>query len=155
MKKKGKLILGALILLGIVGFLVFGNKQALQADLLTVQPSTIAQTFTEDGYVVPEKEIPLYTSTGGKVTVLAVQDGEKVQHGDLLLSFDATELHLQLRQLEGQLKSLQAQHELEQSKLELDKLKQLYEAGAISKKEYEDAQNAANYSNFPGQIEAI
>jgi HlyD family secretion protein len=155
MKKKGKLILGALILLGIVGFLVFGNKQALQADLLTVQPSTIAQTFTEDGYVVPEKEIPLYTSTGGKVTVLAVQDGEKVQHGDLLLSFDATELHLQLRQLEGQLKSLQAQHELEQSKLELDKLKQLYEAGAISKKEYEDAQNAANYSTFPGQIEAI
>ena len=59
MKKKGKLILGALILLGIVGFLVFGNKQALQADLLTVQPSTIAQTFTEDGYDVPEKEIPL------------------------------------------------------------------------------------------------
>lgn len=155
MKKKGKLITGILLLLAVIGYFTLGNNQSLKADLLEVQPGTIAQTFTEEGRVVPEKEIPLYTTNGGKVTKLAVHEGQKVRKGSFLFSFDTTELTLQLHQLQGQLKSIRAQQELELSQLELDKKKQLYEMGAISQKEYEDALNTANSSYYPGQIEAL
>lgn len=155
MKKKGKLITGILLLLAVIGYFTLGNNQSLKADLLEVQPGTIAQTFTEEGRVVPEKEIPLYTTNGGKVTKLAVHEGQKVRKGSFLFSFDTTELTLQLHQLQGQLKSIRAQQELELSKLEPDKMRQLYEMGAISQKEYEDALNTANSSYYPGQIEAL
>ena len=155
MKKKGKLIAGILLLLAVIGYFTLGNNQSLKADLLQVQPGTIAQTFTEEGRVVPEREIPLYTTNGGKVTKLAVHEGQKVWKGSFLFSFDTTELTLQLHQLQGQLKSIRAQQELELSQLELDKKKQLYEIGAISQKEYEDALNTANSSYYPGQIEAL
>lgn len=155
MKKKGKLITGILLLLAVIAYFTLGNSQNLKADLLQVQPGTIAQTFTEEGRVVPEREIPLYTTNGGKVTKLAVHEGQKVWKGSFLFSFDTTELTLQLHQLQGQLKSIRAQQELELSQLELDKKKQLYEIGAISQKEYEDALNTANSSYYPGQIEAL
>lgn len=155
MKKKWKLLAGILLLLGVIGFLTFGKRQNLQTDLLKVQPGVIAQVFTEEGRVIAKQEIPLYTADGGKVTDLSIRDGQNVKKGDHLLSFDATALNLQLQQLQGQLKSIRAQQELELSQLELDKKKQLYEIGAISQKEYEDALNSANSSYYPGQIEAL
>lgn len=155
MKKKWKLFAGILLLLGLISFWAIGQKQNFQADLLEIQPGNIAQTFTEEGRVIAKQEVPLYTANGGKVTVLSVRDGQSVKKGDHLLSFDATELNLQLQQLQGQFKSIRAQQELELAQLNLEKKRQLYEIGAISQKEYEDALNSANSSYYPGQIEAL
>lgn len=155
MKKKWKLWAGILLLLGVIGFWAFGQKQNLQAELLEIQPGNIAQTFTEEGRVIAKQEVPLYTANGGKISLLAVHEGQNVRKGDHLLSFDVTELNLQLQQLQGQLKSVRAQRELELAQLDLEKKKQLYEIGAISQKEYEDALNTANSSYYPGQIEAL
>ncbi|HHY06397.1 MAG TPA: efflux RND transporter periplasmic adaptor subunit [Clostridia bacterium] len=155
MKKKAKIILGSLCLVALVLFLVFNKSNDLDAKLLKVQPRTIAKTFTEEGLVKAAKEDPLYTTSGGKIIDLHIQEGQQVQKGQLLLTFDPTELHFELQQLQGQLKSLQAQQELELSKLGLDKLKELYAIGAISQKEYEDALHTANSDYYPGQIETL
>lgn len=155
MKKKAKIILGGLFLVALVLFLVFNKSNELEAKLLAVQPRTIAKTFTEEGLVKSAQEYPLYTTFGGKIIDLRMQEGQQVQQGELLLTFDTTELRFELQQLQGQLKSVQAEQELEISKLDLAKLKQLYEIGAISQKEYEDALHTANSNYYPGQIEAL
>ena len=156
MKTKAKLVVGlVLVLAAVIGYFTFGPQQSLEAELLNVQTGTITQTFTEEGRVVAEQEIPIFTATGGKIIELPVENGQNVQKGDLLLSFDTTELNLQLRQIQGQLKSIEGQRDLELSQIELDKMRHLYEIGAISQKEYEMAVNTVNSSVYTGQIEAL
>jgi len=156
MKTKAKLVVGlVLVLAAVIGYFTFGPQQSLEAELLQVQPGTITQTFTEEGRVVAEQETPIFTVTGGKIIELPVENGQNVQKGDLLLSFDTTELNLQLQQIQGQLKSIQGQRDLELSQIDLDKMRQLYEIGAISQKEYETAVNTVNSSVYTGQIEAL
>lgn len=155
MKRKWKIILGSLFLVAVIIFFALINNKDLEAKLLDVQPGTIAKTFTEEGLVKSAEEFPLYTTYGGTIKELHIQEGKKVEKGDLLLTFDTAELHFQLQQLQGQLKSIQSQQELELAKLELDKLKQLVEIGAISQKEYEDALKTAESDYYPGQIQAL
>ena len=155
MKRKWKIILGSIFLVAIILFFALSNNQELATKLLEVQPGSIAKTFTEEGLIKSAEEFPLYTTYGGTIDKLRIQEGEKVQQGELLLTFANTELHFQLQQLQGELKSLQSQQELELAKLELDKLKQLAEIGAISQKEYEDALNTAKSNYYPGQIQAL
>ncbi|MGI6144731.1 MAG: efflux RND transporter periplasmic adaptor subunit [Clostridia bacterium] len=155
MKRKWKIILGSLFLVTIILFFALSSNQELTTKLLEVQPGSIAKTFTEEGLVKSAEEFPLYTTYGGTIEKLQIQEGEKVQQGDLLLTFSNAELHFQLQQLQGELKSIQSQQELELAKLELDKLKQLAKIGAISQKEYEDALNTAKSNYYPGQIQAL
>jgi len=155
MKKKWKIILGSLSLVAVILFFVFSNNKELESTLLEIQPGSIAKTFTEEALVKSAEEYPLYTTYGGTIEELQIQEGEMVQQGDLLLTFANAELNFQLQQFQGELKSLQSQQELELAKLGLDKLKQLAEIGAISQKEYEDALNTAESNYYPGQIQAL
>jgi len=155
MKKKWKLILGLILAAAVVVFFAVNNTKGLEAGLLEVQPRSIAKTFKEEGIVVSDQEKPIYATNGGKVKELPVQEGQTVTAGDLLIAFESSELVFQLEQLQGQLKSVKAQHDQQKAEISLDKLKQLYEAGAISKKEYEDAQNTVNSQYFPGLIESL
>jgi len=155
MKRKWKIIFSSLLLVAVLLFLALSSNQELETKLLEVQPGSIAKTFMEEGLVKSAEEYPLYTAYGGTIEKLPIKEGQKVQEGDLLLTFDPAELHFQLQQLQGELKSIQAQQELELAKLELDKLKQLAEIGAISQKEYEDALLAAKSAYYPGQIQAL
>jgi len=155
MKKKWKIILGCFSLVAVILFFAISSNKELETTLLEIQPGSIAKTFTEEALVKSAKEFPLYTTYGGTIAKLNIQEGQTVQQGDLLLTFDSAELHFQLQRLQGELKSIQSQQELELAKLELDKLKQLAEIGAISQKEYEDALKTAESNYYPGQIQAL
>ncbi|MCR4440828.1 MAG: efflux RND transporter periplasmic adaptor subunit [Peptococcaceae bacterium] len=155
MKKKWKVIAALALVAVITATVVLQHFRGLQANLLAVEPRSIARTFKEEGIVIASEEHPVYAVYGGKIVDLPVEEGSTVQKGQLLLTFDTSELVFQVEQLRGQLKSVIAQQELEKSKVSVDKLKELYEAGAISKKEYEDALNTVNSQYYPGQIESL
>lgn len=155
MKKKFKVLLGVVIIVIIAAVAFIQGSSGLQANLLEVKPGEIARSFKEEGTVIAGGEYPVYTVYGGRITDLPVAEGEQVEKGELLASFDSTELTYQLEQLKGQLKSIQAQQELEKARISPEKMKELYEAGAISQKEYEDAVNTVNSQYYPGQTEAL
>lgn len=155
MKKKWKLVLGLIVAAVAAVIVMLQYSEGIKANTMEIVPQTFSKAFEEEGFVATGEESSIFASYGGKIENLPVKEGQTVQKGDLLVSFDIREASLQVAQLEAQSKSIQAQYELEKSKISLDKLKALYEAGAISQKEYEDAKNTVNSQYYPGQIEAV
>ena len=155
MKKKYKLILGAVLAVILILVAILQGIQALEVKTLQVEPRDIAKTFKEEGVVITPADSPVYAAVSGQIIDLPVREGQRVRLGDSLLVIDSTALGYQLEQLAGQLKSLQAQQQLERASIGLDKLEKLYEAGAISRKEYEDARLKAGSDYYPGQIAAL
>lgn len=155
MKKKWKLILGAVIIVGLILIVIFQSTRPLEVKVLEMKQGEISKTFKEEGLVITDKETPIYAVLGGKVESIPVSEGDHVQSGALLAVLDNRSLIFELENLEGQLRSLKAQQETEKSDTDLEKLKQLYEAGAISQKEYTDARNKIESDYYPGQIASL
>lgn len=155
MKKKWKIILGAILLVIILTYTILEKTKPLEAEVIKADPQSIAKSFKEEGLVISSGEYPLYSLYGGRVSSLLVSEGQAVTRGEILLVLDTQELTYQLEQLKGQQKSLEAQRDLEAETLSLEKLKVLYEAGAISKKEYDDAKNTVESQHYPGLLDSI
>lgn len=155
MKKKWKLILGLLIAIAAAVTVMLQYSQGIKASIMEIEPRTFSKAFEEEGLVISNEESNIYATYGGKIEDLPVKEGQSVKKGDLLVSFDVSEASFQISQLQAQIKSIKAQYELEKSKISLEKIEALYQAGAISQKEYEDAQNTVNSQYYPGQIEAV
>lgn len=155
MKKKWKRIIVGTAVLAILGMIVSQSLQPLRLELLEMKKREIAQTFTEEGLVRAEKETPVYTQYGGKVLRIPVEEGDQVKAGDLLATFDSQELLSQLQSLQAQRRSIEAQKDLQELNLDLEAKKLLWEAGAISQKEFEDAKNSIDSGYYPALIAAV
>lgn len=157
MKKKWKIIFGLIVLIVFITVAVLQATSPLEAELLTIQKDDIAKTFEEEGMVRAEQEIlvsSLYGG-GGKITRLAIQEGDTVQKGDLLVGFDSQELSYQIQNFQAQMRSIEAQKNLEKLTIDLETKKLLLEAGVISPKEYEQAENTINSDYYPALIDAV
>ena len=167
MKKKWKIILGAFVVVAIAGFLVFESTRDLEANVLEIKPSTIAINFKEEGRIVPDVERPIYTVHGGEVIEVAVYEGQEVRAGDLLVVLSSRELDFQLQQAHAQLRSLQgertrafeqpqpseaqirsqellieqAQRDLAAYRINFERIEQLYQAGVVPVRDYENARD--------------
>ena len=165
MKRKWKIILGAVVASAIIGAIVFEALKPLQTDLLKIEKRAIADTFKEEGTVTAEVHRPVYPSHSGKVTEVPVEEGDAVKEGQVLVVLDTQDLSFQLGQLQGQLKSIkgeeqksfrepyssqlkqqellveQAERDLQTAQTNFERIKQLFDSGAVSKQEYEEAEN--------------
>ncbi|MGI6308720.1 MAG: efflux RND transporter periplasmic adaptor subunit [Dethiobacteria bacterium] len=181
MQKKWKIVFGGLLAIIVLAIILLNAAQGLEAELLEVQPRDIAKTFKEEGKVISEVDRPIHALYGGEIRQLHVEEGQEVKKGDLLAVISSEELALQLRQLEAQLQSLrgeeektllepqqstiksqelllqQARQDLETAEINLARMKELYETGSASKKEYEEAHHAAEAAaiNLELQAEAL
>lgn len=165
MKRKWKIILGVALAALIVAVVAVEALKPLTTDLLVVEKSSLAKTFKEEGVVVSEIDRPIFASYGGEVVELPVEEGDFVQEGDLLLRTDAEDLNYQLQQLQAQLQSIkgeetrshiepysskvkqqelainQAEQDLENAEKHFARIEELYEAGAVSTSEFEEAES--------------
>jgi len=163
-KKKWKWILGAMIALAVLGTAAAQGFQPLKLELLEIEERDIAQTFTEEGLVVSGGEYPVSTVTGGKVVRIPVAEGQNVAKGDLLVEIDSANLAFQARQLRAQLKSVtgeeaktlkdsypaelksqeaaveEAKRAREAAQKNYERTKALFDAGAVSTVEMENAE---------------
>ncbi|MDD4570681.1 MAG: efflux RND transporter periplasmic adaptor subunit, partial [Tepidanaerobacteraceae bacterium] len=146
-----------------------------------VQPQTIASVFEEEGEIVPAVEHPVHSLLGGEIVQLPVEEGQQVKEKDLLTVVDTTELEFQLKQVEAQLKSLrgeeaerhqkplesrvksqkllveQAMNNLRAIEDDFERMEKLYDEGAITVKDYENAKNMLETAkiNLEQQQEAL
>ncbi len=155
MKKKWKIILGIAFGIVAIAMIAFQYTKPLEVDLLTVPNEEIAKTFREEGIVRAGEEAHIYSVYGGNVANIHVREGDNVEQGDSLITFNNQEIRYQIQSLQGQIRSYEAQKDLEELTVDIETMKLLYEAGAISQKEYEDAENSLNSDYYPAMISVI
>lgn len=104
--------------------------EAAQAD--------ISDVSTVNGKVAANVEVSVVPKMAGKVAEVNFDVGDRVHKGDVLVRLETTELQAQLKQAEAMLKSAQAGYQDAQKNLA--RMEQLYQEGAISLQQLEQAQ---------------
>ncbi len=165
MKKKWKAILGALAVLLVGGFVVAQALQGTQVEVKEMKPEEIQKSFTEDGMVKPPVELAVHPLTTARIVELKVEEGDRVEKGELLAVLEDDELHYQLEELQARLRALEGEEEklyqepgeaeikskeiaIEQArqskdaaKRDYEKVKKLHQAGVVPEAELQQAED--------------
>lgn len=154
--KSGKLVLGILLLLlaGVIAgcgsqgedAAAAPEAQAIPVEVETTAGSEFAVTRTYTGRIMPESDVNVVPKVGGKVARVAVEVGDKVESGQLLVQLETTEMEQQLRQARAGLEMARTQLsglETQLATLEetYNNTKFLYEEGAIPKSQYDQVRS--------------
>ncbi len=115
-------IVGALLILGVIGFLAWsqiGSARAARVgyspdELATVQRGTLIATVSATGAIQPMQSSDLAFMTSGNLAQKLVNQGATVKAGQVIAKLDTKELDLQLAQAEANLTL--AQSKLDQLK---------------------------------------
>ncbi|QZY54373.1 efflux RND transporter periplasmic adaptor subunit [Crassaminicella profunda] len=114
---------------------------------------------------VDSKSIMDYSfKTGGKLEKVYVKKGDQVKKGDILAALDKEDINLQLAAAKANLASTEenikkAEDTMNYNEDQLNKMEKLYEAGSISKSQYDQIKlqrdtSVATYNQAKSQYEA-
>lgn len=147
--KKTYLAAGAVALLLIL--MLIALKGGTAVETVKSAPGSITRTVEDIGYVQAVASYDLQAMQAARIAQIPVEIGQEVEKGQILLILENPDLLLQLADLSSQLSQAQARAEaaraaLERTQLQLadnltnyNRMKELYEVGAVSKAEYEKA----------------
>ena len=160
MKKKHIVLIAVAVL---VAVLVIVNLRARQERALPVQVEDVARRditmlISASGSIRPERKVDISASTIGKVTRVAVEEGDRVEKGQFLLQIDPVELESTVARLEAALAAAranekQAASQAEQAKNDYERARALFEGGNRTSQEVEAAKT--NYDVAVNRLEAI
>ncbi|RYZ47281.1 MAG: efflux RND transporter periplasmic adaptor subunit, partial [Sphingobacteriales bacterium] len=144
--RKKKVVLWVIIT-AVVIFLIWLlmlRKKEQQTAFETTQPTigNIAKKVTATGTVQIVDTVAVGTQVSGIVKAIYVDYNSVVKKGQLLAEIDPTLLQAQADQIKGNLVS--AQSTVNYQKANFSRQKQLYETGAISRADYDNASNTYN-----------
>jgi HlyD family secretion protein len=149
LKKKWKFIFGAIILVGSIGFIFNQMTQGLQVTVQKVKAEDFTRSFSEEGVVVAEGEHTIHSLYTARIERLLVQEGDRVEEGELLAVLEDAELNYSLAELEASLSGLQV--ELEQARenqarteRNYKRVLSLYESEVVPEIELEEAEGQLN-----------
>jgi HlyD family secretion protein len=111
--RAGRWILAIVLLLvvGLVSGCSLGEQDQASAELevAAVERGSLMSSITAVGTVRAGAEVVLSFEAPGRVSMVAVQEGERIEKGQLLAQLDQADLELQVRSAEAALASAQAQ----------------------------------------------
>lgn len=116
MSRRWIIILGALLLIGVIGFLVWtqinnaNNARPTYAasDITTAELGTLVATVSATGAIEPLTDSSLAFLANGNVDEIFVVRGDKVEAGQRIAKLDSASLDLQWKQAEANLAAAQA-----------------------------------------------
>ncbi len=136
MGKKSKLAIGILALGGlgfVVGLSAFKkSNKAVEVRIEAVQRRDLIASVTASGQVRPQTKVDVASDVSGKITKLAVKEGQMVKQGDLLLQIDPTQAQAAVQHAEAALATSRAQ--LTQAQANLDGAQKSFNRSAAIKK---------------------
>jgi HlyD family secretion protein len=109
MKKAIKFSIFALILLATIAGSVYYVMQPVSVRMTEVVSQTAELSFTEQGVVVAQSTMQVFSAAQGEIGELYVNEGQFVNAGDALLRVDTTAIHLLLEQAESGIHALEVQ----------------------------------------------
>jgi HlyD family secretion protein len=151
--KRAIIIILILLLAGAATWYFFFKKEEKPVVLQTEQPKFgyISKSVTATGTVQPVDTVTVGSQVSGTIKVLYTDFNAKVKKGQLLAELDKSLFQAQVDQYKANLQLARAT--LAYQKSTFDRQSQLYNAGAISKADYENAQN--QYQTAQASVESV
>ncbi len=145
MKKKYTIIiiLSVLVILIVLYNSLFVSKKV---ETIKIKKGNLITVVYATGRVTADTMATLRSESGGIVKYLNAIEGSSVKKGQLLLRTDQSDMLLNLRQAESDLKT--AQVEFNNEKLNYDRKKNLIESNTIPQNDYEDAKKNYELANL-------
>lgn len=136
-------ITGSIIVLGAIWYF-FMREEEVKIKLETVQPEMgeISNSITATGKVQPVDTVAVGTQVSGIIKNIYVDFNSTVKKGQLLATLDPDLLKYQTEQINANLQN--AKSNLAYNEINFNRQSQLYKVGAISKADYDVAQNQIN-----------
>jgi len=138
---------GALIILIVVLAILGGggNEEGIAVETSTVEVRTVTQTVTASGKVRPEVEVKISSDVSGEIVFLELEEGDRVEQGQLLVQIQPDFYAAQREQAEASLLQAQAdaaraQAEMIRAEEDRDRKTMLAERGVIAQQELETAE---------------
>lgn len=124
----------------VVAILVLFNLRASRGartavEVTKVQRRDVTKIVTASGTIRPKRRVNVSASAIGKVTKVAVKEGDVVHKGDFLLQIDPTPYRAAVEQLEAAVRGARASLDLEKAQLEKAQ-RDLKRSQELSKKEF-------------------
>ncbi len=90
--KRVLIIAGIILALALVGFSLFRSKSkdsdGIEVELAEVSRTTVVETVNATGRIQPETQVNISADVSAKIITLAVDEGDRVEKGELLLELD-------------------------------------------------------------------
>lgn len=134
LKYVGLFALGFGILFSIAFFVKSNSTSAIQYETQTLITATIEDKIVATGKVLPEDEVNVVPQIAGIIQELYVEEGDEVSTGDLIAKIKVVPNEQTLNSAEGRVKS--AQIVMNNSKIEFERNKLLYEKEIISEQDF-------------------
>ncbi|NPV29905.1 MAG: efflux RND transporter periplasmic adaptor subunit [Firmicutes bacterium] len=118
---------------------------AVPVEVAAVARRDVSRAVRLTGRVAPRVEIKVLPKIAGRIKSIEVDVGDRVRAGQVLVRLDDAEIAAQVRQAEAALAVAEAgaraaAANLEDARRNLERMKQLYEAGAVPLQQLEQAQ---------------
>lgn len=110
MKKRLFLFIFLIVVIGFIGFrcLRAGTEEASALQTAKVERGDLLVTVVESGNIEAVTHVEVKSRVSGRISEIVVEEGDRVEKGDLIGKIDPQELRLQLEQTSAQLKSAES-----------------------------------------------
>ncbi|HEU0297917.1 MAG TPA: efflux RND transporter periplasmic adaptor subunit [Longimicrobium sp.] len=153
MSKRKKLAIVAGVVLGVtvLGALTLGGggEEGVEVTTEGIGRRTLVQVVTASGKIEPKRKVDISADISGRVVQVAVEEGQWVNAGDLLLRIDPTQLAAALRRAQAtvqqsQARAAQARAQLTKAQADLRRAEQLMQTNElVSAADVENARTQA------------
>ena len=122
-----------------------GEDKAVPVTAMEATKDNISAKTVITGKVAPSSEVIIVPKIGGRVAQVPVDIGSKVKKGDLLLKTDTTDLEIQLTAAINGLTNAKLTHDQavlnhNNAKANYERMKSLFQEGAVSQQQLEQAE---------------
>jgi HlyD family secretion protein len=158
--RKKKIVIGVVLLLiiaaGVGGSFYFRRPQTLEVVAEAIRKRDLEAIVSASGKIQPKRQVNISANTMGRVTRLAVEEGQRVKQGQFLLEIDPRSLSGQLQRgqasVEAARSSLQqsrtlveqARATLELAEQNMKRQQELWKEGLTTRENLDKAQNDVN-----------
>jgi len=148
MKNRKRIMIAAALafvaLIVLVNVLGSGNGKSLEVSSEKVQKRDLVEKVSATGEIKPKKNINISTDVAGKILKILVEEGAVVQKGQLLIKIDSAIYEANADRDQEIISSSRSdlvsqEANLKKARHYLERRKQLFDEGLISKELYEDA----------------
>ncbi len=137
MKKRWLVIGGAALLVVLVGVnLAKRRDKATPVEMAKVGRKDLTAVVSASGTIDAKEAVNISATVLGKITRLAVEEGDTVRQGDFMLEIDPTEYASAVRSYEAAVRTAQADLRLaeaqsDKARLDLERARQLFDQGLL------------------------
>lgn len=146
------------VLFAMAYFIKTNDKSVIEYETQTAMITNIEKKTVVTGKVIPEEEVEIKPQIQGIIEGLFVKEGDLVETGDLLAKIKVVPNEQNLNSARGRLQNFKIV--LNNSKIEFDRNKNLFDKGIISKQQFQNIelqynQARQNVNNAASDLEII